>query len=143
MIRHKHGDETTRRKEAQAVVRGLFCLGYALLLSLCAAGAASAQSLDVKIKVVSVSPALVHVEGRRQGDASRWSFRNFYAGASGLAERVENFTLADESGAVVAVNKLAPGEFKAAKPATRFSYNVKLDAPAFVSDAAHVSWLTA
>src|SRR5205814_1010733 len=58
-----------------------------------------------------------------------------------LAERVENFALADEGGAVVAVNKLAPGEFTAAKPATRFSYDLKLDAPAFVTDAAHVSWL--
>jgi predicted metalloprotease with PDZ domain len=97
----------------------------------------------VKIRVVSESPARVHVEGRREGGASAWSFRNFYAGASGLAERIENFALFDESGAQVAAKKLAPGEFTAAKPASRFSYDLKLNPPAFVSDAPHVSWLTA
>ncbi|MDT7687288.1 MAG: hypothetical protein QOE46_47 [Acidobacteriota bacterium] len=114
-----------------------------LLAFLCLVGAASAQALDVKIKVVSASPARVHVEGRREGGASAWSFRNFYGSASGLAERVENFALFDESGAVVNIKKLAPGEFTAEKPATRFSYDLKLDPPDFVNDASHVSWLTA
>ena len=120
-----------------------FRLSFVLAWLLCAACGASAQTLDVKIRVVSTSPARVHVEGRRQGGATNWSFRNFYGGASGLAERIENFAVADEGGAVVAVNKLAPGEFTAAKSATRFSYDLKLDPPAFVSDAAHVSWLNA
>lgn len=110
---------------------------------LLSAAAASAQSLDVKIRVVATSPALVHVEGRMHGGTSSWSFRNFYAGASGLAERVGNLALADEAGAPVAVKKLAPGEFSAAKPATQFSYDIKLDPPTFISDASHVSWLAA
>jgi predicted metalloprotease with PDZ domain len=74
---------------------------------------------------------------------SAWSFRNFYGSASGLAERVENFALFDESGAIVNSKKLAPGEFTAEKPASRFSYDLKLDPPTFASDAPHVSWLTA
>jgi predicted metalloprotease with PDZ domain len=127
----------------RGLAHGLLRLSCTLLLSLCATSAASAQALDVKIKVVSVSPARVHVEGRRAGGASNWSFRKFYAGVSGLAERVENFSLYDEGGAAVAVNKLAPGEYTAAKPSPRFSYDLKLDTPAFVTDAAHVSWLTA
>ena len=128
-------------KEARR--RGLLRLSFMLAWLLCAAVTASAQTLDVKIRVVSVSPARVHVEGRRPGGATSWSFRNFYGEASGLAERVENFALADDGGTVVAVNKLAPGEFTAAKSATHFSYDLKLEAPAFVSDAAHVSWLNA
>ncbi|HZT60447.1 MAG TPA: hypothetical protein VFA21_17710 [Pyrinomonadaceae bacterium] len=121
-----------------------FLLSSSRLLAplLLATVAASAQALDVKVRVVTTSPALVHVEGRRQGGASSWSFRNFYAGASGLAGRVENFALADEGGAPVVVKKLAPGEFSAERPATRFSYDIKLDPPTFVSDASHVSWLT-
>jgi hypothetical protein len=123
--------------------RFLFRCCLAFLTLNCVGGAASAQALHVKIQVVSENPARVHVEGRREGGATAWSFRNFYAGASGLAERIENFALFDESGAEVAAKKLAPGEFTAAKPASRFSYDLKLNPPAFVSDAPHVSWLTA
>jgi predicted metalloprotease with PDZ domain len=116
----------------------LFCA-----LSLLFARAASAQALDVKIRVVSASPPRVRVEGRRAGAATAWSIRNFYGSAAGLAERVENFALFDEGGAPVAVRKLAPGEFSAAGPASRFSYDFRLDPPAFVNDSSHVSWLTA
>jgi hypothetical protein len=132
----------SRRGEHQLSL-ALFQLGVALLAFVCAGGAAFAQSLDVKVKVEPGSPPRVHVEGRKLGGASAWSFRNFYAGASGLAERVESFALFDESGAEVTVKKLAPGEFSAEKPASRFSYDLKLDPPAFVSDSSHVSWLTA
>ncbi|MCA1621259.1 MAG: hypothetical protein LC795_18535, partial [Acidobacteria bacterium] len=97
----------------------------------------------MKIKVVSSSPPRVRVEGKRDGGATAWSLRNFYGSAAGLAERVENFALYDESGAVVNVKKLAPGEFSAERPASRFAYEMKLDPPAFVSDSSHVSWLTA
>lgn len=121
----------------------LFVIGAALAASVFAAADASAQSLDVKIKVVSVSPARVRVEGKRDVSGSAWSLRNFYGSAGGLAERVESFALYDESGAAVDVKKLAPGEFSAERPASRFSYEMRLDPPAFVSDSSHVSWLTA
>jgi predicted metalloprotease with PDZ domain len=117
-----------------------FSLCFVLLLS---TRAASAQALDVKIKVLPGSPARVRVEGRRGEPAGAWSIRNFYGSAAGLAERVENFQLFGEDGAAVPVKKLAPGEFSAAGPASRFSYDFKLDPPAFVSDSSHVSWLTA
>ena len=128
------------REEALRVSLILFSLGVVLLLF---AGHASAQALDVKIKVVPGTPPRVRVEGRRTEPATAWSIRNFYASAAGLAERVENFALFDDNGAAVAIKKLAPGEFSAAGPASRFSYDFKLDPPAFVSDSSHVSWLTA
>ncbi|HKQ99221.1 MAG TPA: hypothetical protein VJT09_01030, partial [Pyrinomonadaceae bacterium] len=59
-----------------------------------------------------------------------------------LGERIERLTLADQNGADVPVRKLAPGEYEAASPATRFVYEMKLDAPVFDTDAAHISWLT-
>lgn len=126
----------------------LLRLGLALLSLTCAASAAGARTpevkalpLEVKISVTSLSPARARVEGRRDVGATAWSFRNFYGSAAGLAERIENFTLSDESGAVVGVRKLAPGEFSAERAATRFAYDIKLEPPAFASDAAHVSWL--
>ncbi|MFL6331764.1 MAG: hypothetical protein ACJ754_00305 [Pyrinomonadaceae bacterium] len=97
----------------------------------------------MKIKVLPGSPARVRIEGRRAEAATAWSIRNFYGSAAGLAERVENFQLFGEEGAAVVVKKLAPGEFSAASPASRFAYDFKLDPPAFVSDSSHVSWLTA
>jgi predicted metalloprotease with PDZ domain len=72
-----------------------------------------------------------------------WSFRNVYASVIGIGERMENLTLADAAGNNVPVRKLAPGEWKAESAATRFSYEVKLDAPEMATDAAYVSWLTA
>jgi predicted metalloprotease with PDZ domain len=98
--------------------------------------------MDVMIEVVSISPARIRVEGRKAEGTTAWSFRNFYGSADGLAERIENLSLSDEGGVEVAVRKLAPGEFTAAKAATHFSYDLKLDPPAFISDSSHVSWLT-
>ena len=117
-----------------------FSLCFVFLLS---AGNAAAQALDVKIQVLPGTPARARVEGRRGDAAGAWSIRNFYGSAAGLAERVENFQLFGEDGAAVPFKKLAPGEFSATAPASRFSYDFKLDPPAFVSDTSHVSWLTA
>ena len=130
---------TTRSREAAS---GASLILFIALFTL-SAGGASAQALDVKIKVVPGTPMRVRVEGRRAEAKAAWSIRNFYGSAAGLAERVENFQLFGEDGAAVAVRKLAPGEFTAAVPAARFSYDFKLDPPAFVSDSSHVSWLTA
>ena len=120
----------------------LFRLSAALLALFCVGSAASGQTLDVKIRVSPGGTPRVHVDGRMAGGASAWSFRNFYGSASGLAERIEKLALYDEGGAEVAVKKLAPGEFTAASRASRFSYELRLDPPAFVSDSSHVSWLT-
>jgi M61 glycyl aminopeptidase len=128
----------------------LLRLSFALVFLVCLAGTAGARPvevktrpLEVKISVTSLSPALIHIEGRKSEGATAWSFRNFYGSVAGLAERVENFTLSDDGGAEVSVRKLAPGEFSSARAATRFAYDVKLDPPAFSTDAAHVSWLDA
>lgn len=134
---------STKPQHARNIFRTYFRPPCALLVLFCAALTASAQRLDVKIEIVSVSPARVRVEGRRDRPATAWTFRKSYAGASGLAGRMESLSLADDRGAQVSSRQLAPGEFEAAKPAARFSYVLKLDPPAFVTDSANVSWLAA
>jgi predicted metalloprotease with PDZ domain len=115
----------------------------AFVWALFGVAAARAETLNVRISVVSLaSPARVKIEGERSNGARAWSFRNIYANVMNLGERIENLSLMDASGAGVVVRKLAPGEYEAASAATRFSYEVRLDAPAFETDAAHVSWLT-
>src|SRR5947209_532177 len=140
--RSTQSDGGADKRSAVASARGLRCLCLAFLLLLCVG--ASARSLDVKITVVSsASQARVRVEGRRDAGTMAWSFRDSYAGAVGLAGRIENLSLSDESGAAVSIHQLAPGEFTSAKAATRFSYDMRLNPPSFVTDASHVSWLTA
>lgn len=104
--------------------------------------AARAETLTARVSVISTAPARVRVEGEREKPARAWSFRNVYANVMNLGERIENLKLLDGGGAEVQVRRLAPGEYEAAAAATRFVYEVKLDAPLFEGDAAHVSWLT-
>ena len=114
----------------------------AALLLVVSAGAAQGESLKAEITVLSSSPpARVRIVGERSLPTRVWSFRNVYAGAMSLGERIEKLTLADASGAEVPVRRLAPGEYEAASAATRFVYEMNLDAPVFEGDAAHVSWL--
>jgi predicted metalloprotease with PDZ domain len=114
----------------------------ALLLIILDAGSATAQSLEARVSVLSLSPARVKVEGTRAEGAQAWSFRNIYASVIGLGERIENLSLKDKNGADVAVRKLAPGEYQAASAlATAFSYELKLEPPQPATDAAYVSWL--
>jgi len=104
--------------------------------------AARAETLSASISVVSLAPARLKVEGERSDNSRAWSFRNNYAGVINLGERIENLVLKDASGANVSVRKLASGEYEAASAATRFSYEVRLDTPAWEGDAAHASWLS-
>ena len=121
---------------------GVACL--ALLSLIFSQDTAHAQALRAQISVISLAPARVKVEGRLDQGAQRaWSFLNSYAGLMGLAERIENLKLAERDGTSVPVRKLATGEYEAAKEASEFSYEVKLDAPLNANDAAHVSWLAA
>jgi predicted metalloprotease with PDZ domain len=112
------------------------------LLLICYAGAIKAQSIDATISVLSVAPPRVRVEGVRETVSNNWSFRNVYASVIGIGDRIENLTLRDAQGANIPVRKLAPGEWKAEAPATRFSYEVKLDVPEMATDGVYVSWLT-
>src|SRR5256714_1145580 len=114
----------------------------ALLLIALGTSAASAQSLEARISVLSLSPARVKVEGTRAQATAAWSFRNIYASVINLGERIENLSLKDKNGVNVPVRKLAPGEYTAASEAVAFSYEMKLEPPAIATDAAYASWLT-
>jgi predicted metalloprotease with PDZ domain len=114
----------------------------AVLLLGVSAGAVRAESLTAGVVVLSSARTRVKILGERTLATRVWSFRNVYAGAMNLGERIENLELADAAGVAVPVRRLAPGEYEAASAATRFSYEMNLDAPLFETDAAHVSWLT-
>ena len=137
--------QSTNQEQQQGSRVGAHRVGFImlpLLFVILGVGVAQAETLNVQVSVVSLNPARVKIEGERSKETRVWSFRNIYANVMNLGERIENLSLTDASGVTVGVRKLAPGEYEAASAATRFSYEVKLDAPLFESDAAHVSWLT-
>ncbi len=128
---------TTRARKKIICVAGLLLLGLSLFGS-----NARAQSLEAHLRILSLTPPRISIEGARDSATTAWSFRTTYAGLLGLGARIEQLALADAQGAPINVRQLAPGEYEAAQPARRFRYEVRLDPPAADADAAHVSWLT-
>ena len=125
-----------------AASRPLILFALLLLLVCAVQTTARAQELSAQLSVVSLAPPRVRVEGSRGSATRSWSFRHSYAGISLGADRLENLSLKDASGADVTLRKLAPGEYEAERPATRFSYEIRLEPPLDTSSAAHLSWLT-
>jgi hypothetical protein len=99
-----------------------------------------AQSAVVNMRILPASPPRINVEGERAPTRS-WSFRKSYARVMDLGQRIEKFRLSDTTGRDIPVRQLAPGEFEAAAPASKFSYEIVLTPPTSASDAAFVSWL--
>src|SRR5882724_11525827 len=117
---------------------GLTLCGVALLCSI--ASIVSAQQISVMVRVQPDDPARVLIEGKC-APTSVWSFRDSYAGVLSLGTRVLGVQLFDAEGAEVQTRRIAPGQFEAAKPASRFRYEVNLNPPVRASDSAFVSWL--
>jgi predicted metalloprotease with PDZ domain len=138
----KHQSCNPDRQTRQVDVHHLGLVLFALLWVTYGMAAARAETLNVRISVISLAPARVKIEGERSNSTRAWSFRRIYGSLINLGERIENLRLTDASGASVQLRQLAPGEYEAAGDAIRFSYEVKLDAPLFDTDASHVSWLT-
>jgi hypothetical protein len=116
-----------------------FACGAALLC--CFASGVSARQVNVVIQPPVDSHAHVLIEVTV--DPVRiWSFPNSYAGVTELGNRIERLEAFDATGAEIPVRKIAPGQFEAARPASRCRYEVNLDPPVQPSDAARVSWLS-
>lgn len=101
-----------------------------------------AQSISAEIRVLPQAPGRVLIEGNCL-PTTVWSFRDSYAGVLNLGTRVDRMQLFDATGAELQMRRIAPGQFEATKPASRFRYEVNLSPPARASDAALVSWLDA
>ena len=101
----------------------------------------SAQSKPTSpLKVSLPTAGQIKVEAEKLSPARSWSFRNAYAGALGIAERVEEFRAFGDSGQDALAKKSAAGEYQSELDATRISYTVRLANPR-PTDIPHVSWL--
>jgi predicted metalloprotease with PDZ domain len=108
-----------------------------LISAACVSVSADGRS-RVKISIPAVGQ--IRVDTELSTPARSWSFRNAYAGALGLAERVDEFQAFTASGKDVSAKKSATGEFRSDLEAGRISYTVRLSNPR-ASDLPHVSWL--
>src|SRR5438132_7871079 len=106
------------------------------------ANATSATGVEVRIRIESLTPPRLIVEGERDVGGQIWSFPKTYGGLLGLGERINALVVTDGNGRNVPVRKLGPGEYKAEAEATRFRYEVNLEPPARAAESAYVSWLT-
>lgn len=127
---------SSKRRFTSKVILTLTIILAAFLLT-------SAQNSNVQITVISLeSPARAKIEGQLKQSRNDWSFRQTYAGVSGLAERIESVNFTDDKGNRIAFKKLVSGEYQTESAAAKFSYEIKLEPPADTSDSAYVSWLT-
>ncbi len=102
-----------------------------------------AQDIRANIKIESLAPPVVRVEGKilQENPDKNWAFLRSIAGVENLGERISDFTLTDKNNRAVVVKKLIAGEYLAEEAAINFSYKVDLSPPQKSSAMAHVSWL--
>ena len=103
-----------------------------LVIFTCLASADIEAQTRVKISVSTPNEIAVHAVSSTP--LRSWSFRNAYAGALGLAERIEQF---QADGA----RKLATGEYRSDTGSKEIEYVVRLTGPS-PANVAHVSWLS-
>ncbi len=115
--------------------------GFVITLAMFAASPSiQAQTLNVRIVVGSNEPAKIRINAEFPKPTDVISFPNAYGGVIGLAERIENL-VARAGGQVIALRKLAPGEFQTSERFEQISYEVNLSEPMSPAQGSHVSWL--
>ena len=110
--------------------------GKCIVILLCAGTLRAQSQLTVSIPTTGE----IKVEATLSAPARSWSFRNAYASALGIAERVGDFRAFGESGQDAQVKKRSIGEFRSELDATKISYTVKLSEPRS-EHLPYVSWV--
>src|SRR5438128_1004639 len=98
--------------------RKLLFICSALVLLALPANATPAAGVDFRIRVQSLTPPRLLVEGERDVGSQTWSFPKTYGGLLGLGERINALVVTDGNGRNIQVRKLGPGEYKADADAT-------------------------
>src|SRR5688500_10985679 len=120
-----------RKTQSSIVILGL-CAAF---ICLTCVTPVPAQSLT-RFKITINSPNEIAVEANLAVPSRSWSFRNAYAGALGIADRIDGFRA---NGTLA--RKIAAGEFRSEQNAGTIDYLVRVRRPS-PADMAHVTWLT-
>lgn len=108
----------------------------ALACFICLTSVHAQAQTQTRVRITIASANEISVRAELAVPSRSWSFRNAYAGALGLAERIENFRANDG-----AARKIAVGEYRAEQNAGSIDYVVRLRRPSS-GEVAHVTWLT-
>lgn len=140
---HKPGKFSALIDLCNRLVPGCACQKVIVVALFAFAGSATidAQTLSVRIAVASTVPARIRINAESPEPTDAISFPNAYGGVLGLADRIETVEARAAGGQVIAVKKLAPGEFQTSEKFTQISYEVRLSDPMPPSQGSHVSWL--
>ena len=114
----------------------LFALSSFLCLSAVYATAQSSKPI-VKVSIHTPSEVQIHISDLPL--AASWFFRNSYAGALGLAERISGFQ-AKRFDERLPVKTITSGEYRSERLADNVTYLVRVH-PSRSTDLAHLSWL--
>src|SRR5687767_14418246 len=98
-------------KQRFARRHGLLFLCTAVVVAF-QANIANGTPVSIKLRVESLAPARLVIEGNHESGLQTWSFRKAYGGVMGLGERITGLALTDRNGKTVEVRKLAPGEYQ-------------------------------
>jgi hypothetical protein len=99
-------------------------------------------TLNPTIKISIKEPSDLTIEAEMPQPGREWSFRNAYAGALNLADRIDNFEVLDTAQEILPVRKMTAGEYRTDQPAQRIRYTINASSRA-ASEVAHVTWLSA
>ncbi len=102
--------------------------------ALCLASGEVEAQVQARVRISISSPNEIAINAVSSTALRSWSFRNAYAGALGIAERIEQFR-ADGA------RKVATGEFRSDGGAREIDYVVRLKLPSAAA-VAHVTWLS-
>jgi len=97
-------------------------------------------SVPARVLISINSFGQAKVEAELVSPSRSWSFLNAYAGGLGFAERVTDFHATSDSGQDAGVKRIASGEYRSERDATRIAYTVDLS---HAAEVPHLSWLVA
>jgi len=103
--------------------------------------AGNCTTLKPIIKISIEKPSDLTIEAEMPQPVREWSFRNAYAGALNLGERIDNFEVLNTAQEVLPVRKITAGEYRTDQPAQLIRYTINASSRA-ASEVAHVTWLS-
>ena len=98
----------------------IFCIFFWTFTSV----AGNCSTLNPLIKISIEKPAEITIEAEMPQPGREWSFRNAYAGALDLGDRIDKFEVLGNAQDKLMVRKITAGEYRTEQPAERFRYTV-------------------
>jgi hypothetical protein len=127
-------------KEIPGLPLRLCAFAGKLLTLLVLLNLASIANAQPRVTISILNPGELKIEAEKFPPSHTWSFRNAYANALGVAERVHEFKAFEDLFQILEVNRIAVGEYRSKLAANKIAYSVKLSTP-ISTGWSHVSWL--